>query len=119
MRLVFLVFLFILLAGCIGQKIGENQIPVTLIINYSGNAIRFETSVLENSSVLDLLKNKTALTYKEFPGLGVFVESINNISNSQTEYWMFYVDGNLSSTGVSNYLINKKVVIEMRYEEPK
>lgn len=108
-----------MLTGCISQpKIGTNEIPVKLIINYSDFSQVFETKVLENSTVFDLLKNYTQLDYTDYPGVGVFINRINNLSNSQEKFWMFYVDGNLSGVGVSAYVINKSIVIEMRYEKP-
>ena len=109
-----------MLTGCVGQTIGTNEIPVKLIINYSDHFDVFNATVLENSSVFDLLTSVlgTGLEYSESPGLGAFINGINNVSNSQTDYWMFYVEGNLSNVGVSSYLIDHSVTIEMRYEKP-
>ena len=115
-----IVFALVLsLSGCINQpNIGSNQIPVKLIVNYSGYSQTFDVNVSENSTAFDLLKKFVHLDYKESPGLGAFINSINNVSNTNTDYWMFYIDGNQSGVGVSSYFINKSVTIEMRYEKP-
>jgi hypothetical protein len=115
-----LVLLFLVIAGCIGQpKLGENQIPVKLIINFSGYSQEFSTTVQENSTAFDLLNRFVPIDYTDYPGAGVFINRIGNISNSNDKYWMFYVNGSLASVGLSAYLINQSVAIEMRYEKPK
>jgi len=115
-----IVFALVLsITGCINQpNIGSNQIPVKLVVNYSGYSQSFDTTVLENTSAFDLLKKFVLLDYKESPGLGAFINGINNVSNTNTDYWMFYIDGNQSGVGVSSYFINKSVTIEMKYEKP-
>ncbi len=118
-ELLIALALILSLTGCVNQpNIGSNQIPIKLIVNYSGYSQTFDVNVSENSTAFDLLKKFVQLDYKESPGLGAFINSINNVSNTNTDYWMFYVDGNLSGVGVSAYVINQSAVIEMRYEKP-
>jgi len=114
-----LVLLFLVLAGCIGQpKLGTNQIPVKLIINYSDHVQTFDVAVPENTSAFDLLKQYALLDYTT-SAFGAFINSINNVSNAGDKYWMFYVNGTLADVGLSAYLINQSMVMEMRYESPK
>ena len=118
-ELLIVLALVLSITGCVNQpNIGTNQIPVKLIVNYSGFSQTFDVNVSENTTAFDLLKGHVKIAYKDFPGVGVFINSIENISNSQDKYWMFYVDGNLSGVGVSAYVINQSTVIEMRYEKP-
>jgi len=113
-----LLFLFLVLAGCIGQpKLGTNQIPVKLIINYSDHVQTFDVAVPENTSAFDLLKQYALLDYTT-SAFGAFINSINNVSNAGDKYWMFYTNGKQAEVGVSSYFINDSVIIEMRYERP-
>jgi len=113
-----LVLLFLVIAGCIGQpKLGENQIPVKLIINFSGYSQEFSTTVQENSTAFDLLKQYALLDYTT-SAFGAFINGINNVSNAGDKYWMFYINGKQAEVGVSSYFINDSVIIEMRYERP-
>jgi len=113
-----LVLLFLVLAGCIGQpKLGTNQIPVKLIINYSDHVQTFDVAVPENTSAFDLLKQYALLDYTT-SAFGAFINSINNVSNAGDKYWMFYINGKQAEVGVSSYFINDSVIIEMRYERP-
>lgn len=118
-ELLVVLALVLSISGCVNQpNIGSNQIPVKLIVNYSGYSQTFDVNVSENTTAFDLLKGHVKIAYKDYPGMGVFINSIENVSNSQDNYWMFYVDGNLSGVGVSAYVINQSTVIEMRYEKP-
>lgn len=55
---------------------------------------------------------------KEYPGMGMFVESINGIQNNPQKnlYWIYYVNGQSAKTGISNYIIKQKDKIEWKYE---
>jgi len=118
-RSLALVFIFLVLAGCVSQpQPGTNQIPVKLIINFSGYSQEFDVNVSENSTAFDALKKVILIDYTDYPGAGVFINKIGNLSNSKDRYWMFYVNGTLAGVGLSSYLINQSVVIEMRYEKP-
>jgi hypothetical protein len=114
------VFVLLIASGCIAQpqNTGMDQIPVTLTLNYSGHSQTFEATVPGNSSVLDLLSRYATLDYTDYLGAGAFINSINNVSNSEDSYWMFYVNGTLADVGVSAYLINQSIAVEMRYEKP-
>ncbi len=114
-----LVFIFLVLAGCVSQpKPGINQIPIKLILNFSGYSQEFDVNVSENSTAFDALKKVIPIGYTDYPGAGVFINKIGNVSNSNDRYWMFYVNGTPADVGLSAYVINQSVVIEMRYEKP-
>ena len=54
---------------------------------------------------------------KEYPMLGFFVESINGKTAPQGYYWIFYVNGAQSNTGISTTIIRGGDTIEWRLEE--
>ncbi len=64
------------------------------------------------------LASSEALTFtgKEFPSLGFFVESINDVKNAGGKYWILYRNGAQSKVGASSATISPGDVIEWRYE---
>ncbi|MBI5457874.1 DUF4430 domain-containing protein [Candidatus Kaiserbacteria bacterium] len=56
-------------------------------------------------------------TAKDFPGMGMFVESINGKQNGDGSYWFLYVNGKSSDTGVSQTTLKAGDTIEWRYEK--
>jgi hypothetical protein len=102
--------------------IKENQtlkeISVTLI---AGSDI-YQTSVEENSSVLDVmntLASTTAFSFKAkyYSGLGFFVNQINGVENANSKYWTLYVNGNYSMVGTSQYNPKEGDRIEWKFEK--
>ncbi len=75
-----------------------------------------------SGTVLDAMnaqKAAGALSFsgREFPGLGFFVEEINGTRSTDGYYWILYVNGTVSPTGVSQTLLSAGDVIEWRYEK--
>lgn len=56
-------------------------------------------------------------TTKEYPGLGLFVQSINGTVNEKSYYWFLYVNGKQSSTGISATTVHPGDQIEWKYEQ--
>ncbi len=118
------------------QKIGqssikneENQkvqagITVNLKLDFGdGNIKAFDDIKLEEGkTVFDLLKkvtqeNNLEFSFKEYPGLGVFVESIDGISNDAkiNTWWQYWVNGEYAQTGASIYKLKNNDLIEWKY----
>ena len=55
-------------------------------------------------------------TSKDYPSLGVFVDSINGTSQSDNKYWMFYVNGVQSPVGISHAQVHPGDTIEWKLE---
>ena len=55
--------------------------------------------------------------YKNYTGYGAFITSMCNVANDEinSNYWMFYVNGQEASVGVSNYTVQPNDELEMRY----
>lgn len=93
---------------------------VTLIIDYGPSSQEFNLKVGEPSTVLDLL-NKGDITFNyDQSEAGVFIKSIEGVQNSQSQgkFWMYYVNGELAPTGVSQQLVNSGDIIEFKFESP-
>lgn len=56
---------------------------------------------------------------KEFISLGQFVESINGVENNpqKNQYWIYYVNGQPATIGISQYKIQPNDKIEWKFEK--
>lgn len=62
-------------------------------------------------------EGKMNFTEKEYTGMGKFIESINGIQNSSSQFWIYYVNGQEAQVGVSNYKINTGDILSWKYEK--
>lgn len=69
----------------------------------------------DNKTALELLKASHTVTTQD-SSVGTFVTGIDGTQNTDTKYWMFYVNGELSFTGTDTYQTKNGEKIEMRYE---
>ncbi len=74
----------------------------------------YSAEVKEGSTVYDLMKelqnkkeNNFIFKYKEYLSLGVFIEEINGIKGRNGKYWIYYVNNNEASVGVSKYVLRE------------
>ena len=93
-----------------GTEAGREEILVDLAIDYgNGDTQSFPGQVVrQGDTVLDLLEilerqKGVAFEKRNFPGLGVFVEAIHGIHNTNDSYWQFWVNGEYSKVGASQY----------------
>lgn len=70
----------------------------------------------DGKTALDLLKASHQIT-SEDSSMGSFVTSIDGTANTTDTYWMFYVNGQLSSVSSDNYQTKSTDKIEWRYEQ--
>ncbi len=49
--------------------------------------------------------------------MGEFITSINGVKNSNTQSWIYYVNGVEAQVGVSNYKINTGDIVSWKYEK--
>lgn len=91
----------------------ENQeIRVDLAIDYgNGDLQAFPGELLrQGDTVLDLLENLERgegiiLEKRNFPGLGVFIEAIHGVHNTNQSYWQFWVNGEYAKVGAAQYVL--------------
>jgi len=104
----------------------EEKIETSLLLNFGKENIKnFETVKLkEGKTVFDLLKkvteeNNLEFSYKEYPDLGVFIESIDNFKNDPEKnlWWQYWVNGEFGKVGVSNYQLKNGDLVEWKYIE--
>lgn len=80
---------------------------------------KYEVAIKENDSVYkameNLQKNKEnnfTFSYKEYPSLGIFINKINNMEGGRGKYWLYYVNGEESTIGVSEYILKGGDIIK-------
>lgn len=88
----------------------EKQIvPVTFVANADG-------TVLDTMNAF-AVPGELSFSGRDFPGLGFFVEEINGTRSADGYYWILYVNGTSSQTGVSETAVSAGDVIEWKYEK--
>ena len=95
-----------------------------LLAELRAPGMSYQIAVSEGSTVYDLMaeaQRQSGFTFrgKEFWGLGFFVEEINGVAESSKNKmrWIYYVNGRVSSVGVSQYIVQANDIIEWRYEK--
>jgi len=61
---------------------------------------------IEGKTALAILKEcfGNGVVTTEYPGMGEFVDSIDGIVPSETQFWAFYVNGEMSMEGASTFV---------------
>lgn len=98
------------------EKASEATVATTPIPQRSHVFVTDTGGTLE--SVMQERRTNGLLIYtsKLYPTLGSFVESIGGLKNEGGSYWMLYINGTFSSTGVSQTKVEQGDHIEWRYE---
>jgi hypothetical protein len=102
-------------------------VNASVIIVKEGNTL-YSTNVTlkEGSNAFDAIWNASQLegysvSFKVYPGLGVYIDSITGIDEGGGKYWFFYYkhpgeEYTLSPVGVSSYTIKSDDCIKMSFE---
>jgi hypothetical protein len=80
----------------------------------------YQIQTKENSSVFEVMKvlqereADFSFSYKEYSGLGVFVDEINGLKGKNGKYWLYYINNEEASVGVSSYFLKEGDIISWR-----
>ena len=109
------------------SEVQEQVIKVNLMIDFGNGQVQTfnDVALAENPSVFDLLKKVTTENNLEFSSkdygkdLGMLVESINNVANSQkaNRFWHYWVNNVYAEIGASNYHLKTGDIVEWKYVE--
>lgn len=96
--------------------------PQEIEIALSVEDKRYTVPIQKGSTVLDVmsaLRSTAQFSFsgREFPSLGFFVEEINGKKNTDGYYWILYVNGKPSNTGVSQTFLSENDSVEWKYEK--
>ncbi len=83
----------------------------------------YESFIPEGSTVLKMMQQLRAegLTFvgRDYPSLGMFVESINGKAAETGYVWIFYVNGKEAQRGISQTTLSAGDSIEWKYEKSR
>lgn len=111
MVIVLVIFGFV---GFVANRHNENKITQTKQSVAAVSAIAYDGE--DGKNALDLLKSKTQIQTQD-SSIGIFVISINGVTNSEDHFWMFYVNGELAQVGPDQYITKNADKIEWRYDQ--
>ena len=106
-------------------EVGQ-EIEVSLLLDLGeGNIKNFKDIRLsEGKTVFDLLKkvteeNNLGLSFKEYPDLGVFIESIDNIGSDpkSNKWWQYWVNNEYAQLEAGSFFLEDGDTVEWKYIE--
>ncbi len=105
------------------EKESFRSLEASLIIeDGEGNVMIFANKPFSSGeSVFSLLRrtaeeNNFSLEYKDYgESLGVFVNAIAGIENSNDKWWQYWVNGRYASVGVGGYELESKDLVEFKF----
>ncbi|OGH76574.1 MAG: hypothetical protein A3F22_04510 [Candidatus Magasanikbacteria bacterium RIFCSPHIGHO2_12_FULL_41_16] len=88
--------------------IGENE----YLINVTPSSSVYDALIQMNKS------GQASFNFKEFSGLGYFVEGINGKTSDKLRgrYWIYYINGVKAQMGISQYILKSNDIITWKYE---
>ncbi len=108
---------------------GENEeiqqgISVSLKIDSGEGSVKTFNGIelKEEKTAFALLKkaaqeNNLELSFKEYPGTGIFIESIDNIGGDATnnKWWQYWVNGEYATIGAGDFQLKNGDSVEWKY----
>lgn len=92
--------------------LGDSEIVTNLTIDYgNGDVQSFPNEMLlEGNSVLDQLKlierrHGIIIESRAFFGIGIFIEGIHGVRNTNVSYWQYWVNGEYAKIGATQYIL--------------
>ena len=102
------------------EKLSE-RVSIELKVDFPGDYNDIQRYLVVNKGItaFEVLDQNEEVKYTDFPGVGYYVTSINDIEEDldKQTFWMFYVNGKQAEVGASSYVIDTPTTIEFRYEE--
>jgi hypothetical protein len=99
----------------------QNSISDHIFIDVKG--VSYQVDVPKNSTVYDAMRilsdiprSNFSFHVKEYPGLGKFVDEVNNVKGKPGKYWIYYINNKEASVGVSNYILAKGDKVSWKQE---
>jgi hypothetical protein len=83
----------------------------------------YKISIQKGATVYEVMKNlqeqkenNFTFVYKEYSGLGIFIEGINEVKGEPGKYWIYYVNDIEASVSVSKFKLKDGDVISWKQE---
>lgn len=100
----------------------QNQIAVTIIINNQTYPLNLPEKSTAYAAMVQLVADKKiTVVFKEFSGLGYFVDEVDGVKTDgqSGKYWIYYLNGKPAQIGISNYILKNNDLITWKYEVPQ
>lgn len=114
---VIAVIITLVIVGLVGMgfdKVNQNRTANDTVKEVAAvSAIAYDGE--DGKTALDLLKTRATIETQD-SSIGIFVVAINGMTNSDSQYWMFYVNGELAPVAADQYASKNGDKIEWRYE---
>ena len=99
-----------------GEEKGGGQTTLQI------NGVSYKDEITKPTNVYDFMsqlrsEGKINFTEVNYTGMGKFINEINGVKNSNSQSWIYYVDGIEAQIGISNYKINPGDVVSWKYEK--
>lgn len=101
------------IAGFLINRYNQKAVPAPKAVQ-AAQAINYDCT--EGQTALAILKDKADVKTVD-SSFGAYVDSINNTSNSNGSFWIFYVNGTMAEVGPDQYNCKPNDKIEWRYEK--
>lgn len=99
-----------------------NTTPFKLAINDQTIEAQTEQGATVFKAMQNLMaENKISFHATNYSGIGYFVDEIGGIKNDQQNglYWIYYINGQSASVGISLYSLKPNDIITWKYEKSK
>ncbi len=100
----------------------QNMLAVTIQINGQ----KYPLNLPEKSTAYDAMTQlvadkKITAVFKEFSGLGYFVDEIDGVKTDKNagKYWIYYLNGKPAQAGISQYILKNNDSLIWKYEVPQ
>lgn len=108
----------VLTSGCIRQSdssaINLEKVNFQLIIEANGEEASQSIDVAKGTNAFEAMKMLADVNYST-SAFGVFINSINGISNTADTYWLFWIDGKFAEKAIDAYSVEKDTVVIWRF----
>ncbi len=100
----------------------QNTLAVTMQINGQ----KYHLNLSEKSTAYDAMTQlvadkKITAVFKEFSGLGYFVDEIDGVKTDKSagKYWIYYLNDKPAQAGISQYILKNNDSLIWKYEVPQ
>lgn len=100
------------------KKETANAINISIEINGQTHSLTLAEKSTAYDAMLKLVNDKKInIVFKEFSGLGHFVDEINGTKTdtSSGTYWIYYLNGQSAQVGISQYILKNNDLITWKY----
>lgn len=106
------------------QQSSDEKNPINTTLEINGQ--KYSVNLPEKSTAYDAMiklvnDKKITAVFKEFSGLGYFVDEIDGVKTDKNagKYWIYLLNGKPAQTGISNYILKNNDSITWKYEVPQ